>query len=194
MAEARLRASAEGVSGPIPEDDKGGKCKRWGRTIGLALLGRTPAPVGAPTSAPASAPISAMVQFPGSVLSIPVADLVARMETMPQLRRTCMDHIHALVAQVMDTAASNARESVLRRCVRWLLMADERTGSADLPVTHEALALLLGVRRPGVTLAMAILHGEGLIQTRRGSVRLLDRPGLRAFAATRAVPPVARAA
>ena len=38
MAETRLRAIAGRVIGPIPDDDKGGKFKRWGRTIILALL------------------------------------------------------------------------------------------------------------------------------------------------------------
>jgi CRP-like cAMP-binding protein len=44
--------------------------------------------------------------------------------------------------------------------------------------THERIAGLLGVRREGVTSAALQLQREGLIDYRRGHIRVLDRRGL----------------
>lgn len=52
-----------------------------------------------------------------------------------------------------------------------------------MPLTYEFLALMLGVRRSGVTETMHILEGEHLIKASRGSIKVLDRPGLFSLAA-----------
>ena len=77
----------------------------------------------------------------------------------------------------METAAYNARSTLAERCVRWLLMAHDRIEGDDLPVTHEALSAMLGVRRSGITVATAALQDEGLIRTSRGRIRVVDRSG-----------------
>ena len=64
------------------------------------------------------------------------------------------------------------------RLARWILMAQDRLGHANLPLTHEFLALMLGVRRPRVTDALHVLEGEGLIRASRGQIVVLDRKGV----------------
>ena len=64
------------------------------------------------------------------------------------------------------------------RLARWLLMWDDRLRPDTLTVTHEFLALLLGVRRPGITDALHMLEGNGLIRSTRSNVRIFDRAGL----------------
>jgi hypothetical protein len=64
------------------------------------------------------------------------------------------------------------------RLARWLLMAQDPVKSPELPLMHEFLAMMLGVHRPGVTVALNELEGRGLIETRRGLVVVLDRKGL----------------
>ncbi len=61
-------------------------------------------------------------------------------------------------------------------------MAQDRLQRPDLPLTHELLSIMLGVRRPGVTEALNAMEGSGLIKATRGVVRLLDRPGVEACA------------
>ena len=68
------------------------------------------------------------------------------------------------------------------RLARWLLMVRDRVDREDLPLTHEFLGIMLGVYRPTVTVAVNMLERAGLIQHRRGLIRITDRPGLEAAA------------
>jgi CRP-like cAMP-binding protein len=70
--------------------------------------------------------------------------------------------------------------TVQQRCCRWLLMTRDRMQSDELPLTHEFLAIMLGVRRPSVTEVLRPLQEQGLIRSRRGTITLVDRAGLEA--------------
>src|SRR3954463_15497793 len=61
---------------------------------------------------------------------------------------------------------------------RWILMTDDRLDGGELPLTHDFLSMMLGVRRPGVTIAVQNLEGNGLIRAKRGGITVLDRTGL----------------
>jgi CRP-like cAMP-binding protein len=65
-----------------------------------------------------------------------------------------------------------------QRCARWLLMSEDRVGRPKFDLTQEFLAEMLGVRRPGVTVAMGILEKQGLISHGRGNITVIDRAGL----------------
>jgi CRP-like cAMP-binding protein len=124
---------------------------------------------------------TAMMQIPGPALRIPTARLRQCMESCPVLRQVCLRFVQSLARQIMNIAAYNARNTVAERCVSRLLMAHERIDGDDLPLTHEALSIMLGVRRSGVTVATAALQKAGLIRTSRGRIRILDREGLEAL-------------
>ena len=62
------------------------------------------------------------------------------------------------MVQTVHTAIANARGKIEQRLARWLLMAHDRIDGDELPLTHEFLALMLGVRRPGVTESVASLR------------------------------------
>ena len=57
-------------------------------------------------------------------------------------------------------------------------MAQDRLQSDKLHLTHEFLALMLGVRRAGVTTALHELEHRSLIATARGEITIRDRDGL----------------
>jgi CRP-like cAMP-binding protein len=82
------------------------------------------------------------------------------------------------LVQTSHTALSNSRASIEERLARWLLMAHDRVDGDALGVVHEFLALMLGVRRPGVTVAIHMLEARGLIHSARGRIDVLDRKGL----------------
>lgn len=66
------------------------------------------------------------------------------------------------------------------RCARWLLMTHDRVHEQDFHLSHEFLAMMLGVRRPTVTVVAGVLQQAGLISYKHGNVSVLDRKGLEA--------------
>jgi CRP-like cAMP-binding protein len=76
------------------------------------------------------------------------------------------------------TALANAKGNIQERLARWLLMAQDRLNSDVLELTHEFLALMLGVRRAGVTIALGHFERRGMIEIARGAVTVNDRDGL----------------
>jgi len=71
---------------------------------------------------------------------------------------------------------------VVHRLARWLLLVHDRTDGDTLNLTHEVISLMLGVTRPGVTIAAGVLQRAGLIQYPRGRLIIMDRDGLEAVA------------
>ena len=84
----------------------------------------------------------------------------------------------AFVNMLMQSVACNGLHSAEERCCRWLLMTHDRIGQDEFPLTHEFLAIMLGVRRPTVTLVMAELARAGIVSHVRGHVRIVNRKGL----------------
>jgi len=78
------------------------------------------------------------------------------------------------------TASCNTRHALDQRLALWLLSARDRAGMDEFPITHEFMSMMLGVRRPGVTLAAGMLQKAGLIRYTRGRLTVTDRPSLEA--------------
>lgn len=100
----------------------------------------------------------------------------------PTLRDKLLCYAQAFMIQIAHTATSNASGKVEERLARWLLMAHDRLDGDELPLVHEFLALMLSVRRAGVTVAINRLEQAGLIQAMRGRIIVLDRAGLKEVA------------
>ena len=105
-------------------------------------------------------------------------DLREAMQTSPTLQALLLRYGQALMVQTAQTALANGRAKIGERLARWLLMAHDRADGDELPLVHEFLALMLGVRREGVTLALQRLEGINLIGAKRGRITILDRKGL----------------
>ena len=84
--------------------------------------------------------------------------------------------------QTANTALSNGTATLEERLARWLLMAGDRLGGKEVPLTHEFLSLMLGVRRAGVTVALNYLEQRALVELSRKQIVITDRKGLRAAA------------
>jgi CRP-like cAMP-binding protein len=85
---------------------------------------------------------------------------------------------HVQGVQIAQTAVANARGKIEERLARWLLMANDRIEGESIRLTHEFLALMLGARRAGVTIALNNLEAQRLIGNARGCISVLDRSGL----------------
>lgn len=96
----------------------------------------------------------------------------------PALGDVLHRYSHLVFEIVSQAAACNRLHVIEQRCARWLLMSQDRVGRPRFDLTQEFLAEMLGVRRPGVTVAMGILEKQGLIGHGRGNITVLNREGL----------------
>ena len=122
--------------------------------------------------------VEARVQLEGTALRIGAAAFRAAMDESAALRGVLTRYALAFHVQVTLTAACNARHPIEQRLSRWLLIAHDRAGVDEFPMTHEFISMMLGVRRPGVSLAAGVLQKAGLIHYVRGRMEVTDRPGL----------------
>lgn len=91
-------------------------------------------------------------------------------------------YTQVVIAQMMQAAACNVLHQVQQRCARWLLMTHDRMHEQDFHLSHEFLAVMLGVQRPTVTLVAGTLQDAGLIRYKHGHVTVSNRQGLEAAA------------
>jgi CRP-like cAMP-binding protein len=129
-----------------------------------------------------TSPVRALVQGAGDAMRMSTASFRKAYEANPPLRRQLHRYTHALMAQITQTAACNRFHVVEARLARWLLMTRDRVGSPQFRLTQEFLSHMLGVRRVGVSQAASTLQRRGLIEYRRGDIRIVDRAGLEAAA------------
>jgi hypothetical protein len=87
-------------------------------------------------------------------------------------------YAQANLLQIMQGTACNALHGVKQRCCKWLLQTQDRVGSSEFLLKQEFLAIMLGVRRPTVTLVMRTLQSDGLITAKYGRIRVLKRKEL----------------
>jgi CRP-like cAMP-binding protein len=123
-----------------------------------------------------------IVQVRGEGLRLDVAVLKAEIEKDGPVRDVLTRYHSAYQAQASFSVACNGLHTVQQRCCRWVLMTHDRVGSDSVALTHEFLAIMLGVRRPSVTEVLNPLQRKGLIHNGRGVIRILDRAGLEAVA------------
>lgn len=144
----------------------------------VGLVGREgmvgiPLALGIPTS-----PVRALVQGAGSALRMTAASFGRELKRNPPLQRALHRCAYIAMATAMQTAVCNKAHALEARLARWLLMAGDRAASDRFQCTQESIALMIGVRRAGVTTAAGGLQRRKLIRYSRGAMRILDRPGL----------------
>ena len=153
-----------------------------GRAAEVGLVG-SEGMIGLPVALGAAvSPFRAIVQGGGTAMRMKVADFRREFSESNALRRELFLFTHLLMIQIAQTAACNRFHVVQERMARWLLMTRDRVNSNEFRITQEFLALMLGVRRSGITLAAGSLQELKLIGYRRGAVTILNQRGLEAAA------------
>jgi CRP-like cAMP-binding protein len=131
----------------------------------------------------ATTPNRTFMQVAGSGAKVPATLLLDMVAKSAAVRNFFLGYVHSCEIQLAQSALANARYNMNERLARWLLMCHDRLDGNDLPLTHEFLALMLGVRRSGVTNEMHVLEGLNAIKATRGNVRIVDRAKLEEIAA-----------
>lgn len=119
-----------------------------------------------------------LVQVPGNALRMDAALCKTAFDDSAPVRRAVLRFAESLLAMGGQTSACNRLHSTEQRFARWLLMAYARIDADVVPMTHQFLSSMLGVRRTGVTETAAEMRRQGVISYRHGEVTLLDRTAL----------------
>ncbi|WP_404471346.1 Crp/Fnr family transcriptional regulator [Vreelandella venusta] len=123
-------------------------------------------------------PLLALVQGAGTALRIDATRFQQLLAESPVLYQRLKSYLYVVMYQFAKSAACDHFHRIEPRLARWLLMTQDRAGSDQLQLTHDFLAMMLGVRRAGITIAAIALQSRGLIRYHRGEITVLDRPGL----------------
>lgn len=121
-----------------------------------------------------------IVQVPGTAQRMDANSCRIAFDGSASVRRAALRFTEGLLALGGQTAACNRVHSTEQRFARWLLMARTRLDSDVIPMTHEFLSSMLGVRRTGITEVAATLRRSGMIRYHHGEITILDREALEA--------------
>ncbi len=145
--------------------------------IGCEGMAGVPVILGTETS-----PHQRTVQVEGMALRMKASDLRQTMGEIPAFRTILLRYVSSVLVQTSQSGACNVQHSAQTRLVRWLLMAHDRLESDALPLTHDVIAKMIGVRRATVTGMIKEIEATGSILAERGHIQVLDRPELEALA------------
>lgn len=123
-------------------------------------------------------PNSTYVQVEGEALRVEAERLREILLQSDSLRELLLRFGHVFTTQIAQTAVANGRAKLEQRLARWILMAHDRTVADDVAITHEFLAVMLGVRRASITVALDTFEKKGFIIARRGSITVADRKAI----------------
>lgn len=146
--------------------------------IEVGVIGRDGVSASAVILGADRSPNALYMQIPGRGLRISAPDLRSAMNESDSLHKTLMTSVQAFFVQASYTALANGRAKLDARLARWLVMAHDRLDGNRVPLTHEFLAIMLGVRRPGVSLELKKFASRGLIQSERSAITVKNRKAL----------------
>ncbi len=123
-------------------------------------------------------PNRAVIQSAGNAFKMKAKDLMDEFSRGGKFHNMLLRYTQCLITQISQTAVCNRLHTVEQQLCRWLLLSHDRLDSNKLVMTHDLISNMLGVRREGVTLAARKLSVRKLIKNVRGTMTILDRPGL----------------
>ncbi|MCP5346834.1 MAG: Crp/Fnr family transcriptional regulator [Gammaproteobacteria bacterium] len=123
-------------------------------------------------------PQQTVVRSAGYAYRIPATQLKDEFSRHGEMLSLLLSYTQTLITQTAQTAICNRHHTIEQQLCRILLQSLDRIRGDELTVTHENIATMLGVRRESVTEAAGRMKGMGLIECRRGRLKVLDRSGL----------------
>lgn len=121
-----------------------------------------------------------LVQHPGTFARVETDRFRALFSEDARFRDRVLQYTSVLLDLITQNLVCNRLHPIELRLAKWLLVVRDRVGSDELRLTHEFLSHMLGVHRPGVSLAVGTLEQDGLIEHGRSLVVIRDPAGLMA--------------
>jgi CRP-like cAMP-binding protein len=148
----------------------------------VGMIGREGVVEGIHLLGPAMTPTSSFIQVEGSALRLRFSELQEELFKSEALLKCILAFVQSHGFILSQLAACHGLHEIERRLARWLLMVQDRVGSDRFYLTQEFLAEMLGTRRTSVSASAGSLQKKGLIEYKRGNIRIIDRVGLQAAA------------
>ena len=145
-----------------------------GRSIEVATIGREGCVGLGPLLSGDRAVATNCVKISGEAHVLRLADFLELISRFPAFRSVLLSYAQAYMNQLVISAACNGMHPLRQRLARWLLMMNDRSDTLEFTLTQEFLAEALGVQRPSLSIEARSLQGAGLIEYRRGKLRILD--------------------
>lgn len=153
-----------------------------GETAEVGIVGREGLVGATHLLGPAVAPTECFIQLSGSALKIPYPKLLQIFRTCEEIRMRILEFVQEQTLSLSQLATCNRLHNAEERLARWLLMVEDRIQSDKIDLTQEFLAQMLGAQRTTVTMVAGTLQRSGLIEYKRGTVRIIQRAQLEAAA------------
>lgn len=153
-----------------------------GNTVETALIGREGV-VGLHAVFGSAQPTHwAEVTIGGGALKIKTEIIKAEFKNCAALQTVMLDYVSRSMEQIAQKAICHIHHLAEERLCSWLLMVQDRSSNALLPLTHDQIARYLGVHRPSITHVAMSLRKRNLINYVRGYIKIVDRPQLETLA------------
>jgi biotin operon repressor len=146
-----------------------------GGVVETMLIGREGAVGGIVSQGKLPAYSKIMVQFGGDFLTLPVTALDEAKSASRSLDNLFARYADCTMAQIFQSTACNAAHSIEQRTAKWILAAVDRTGEAEVPLTQERLAAMLGVGRSYISRVIGRFKQEKILSVRRGYLVIVDQ-------------------
>jgi CRP-like cAMP-binding protein len=122
-----------------------------------------------------------IVHVAGDAMRLRASLLKAVISAQGPMSDKLMRYTQMLLAMTARSGACNKLHTTEQQLARWLLTMGDYAGP-ELALTHELIALTLGVRRAGVTEAANGFRTAGVIDYRRGHIQIVDQQALETLA------------
>lgn len=162
------------VSFAVPVEDD--------REVESLLVGREGAVGIAAGRSPSLAYSRMIVKLGGTLVRLPLRALEQAQQRSATLQEAFARYADCQFAQLLQAAACNAAHSIEQRAAKWIISAQEHIGGAEIPLTHEQLAGMLGVSRSYASRVIQMFKARRILATRRGAILILDAAALEARA------------
>lgn len=149
-----------------------------GVAVETVMIGREGALGGIVSNGQLPSYARACVVHDGQFYKIPIARLDEAKRESPNIRHLFDRYADCLMAQVFQSIACNAIHTIEQRAAKWLTAAIERTGQTNITMTQEQLASMMGIGRSYASRVIQRFKRDGLLNTRRGGINVLDSSGL----------------
>lgn len=122
--------------------------------------------------------LRAEVLYGGQALLMPAKEALYWFHNEREFREPILKSCGRVEHQIMTKVACNRFHTIQQQLCFWLLEVSDQIQNKIIDVTHEHIAGLLGVRREGISEAAHKLQLQGVIDYKRGHIKIINRKQL----------------